>query len=367
MKLIECLIDGYKNLKNVEIYPCNGINVVYGANAQGKTNLIEAIGLFSGRERFHGKDANNIAFDREFCKLQIKFNDMKRDQIAEATLSKKSKFFLNRVPLKRLSEFCGCFNTVSFAPAHISIVQNDPKTRRKFIDDAITQIRPEYAKYCRQYERILSQRNILLKNNNHVSNATIEIWNVQMAKIGTIITMMRQDYIDKVSQILEEIYSGISMGKESLKIYYMSTVFDRKLQNIYSEDDAKEYMKKLEESEKSDFEMGFTKIGVHRDDFILKIDGLNVREYGSQGQQRSCIIALKLAEAKLLKLIKGTNPIVLLDDVMSELDVDRQSYILNHVKGNQVFITCCDISNTISLKDGKIYHVQNGEIELMTK
>ena len=111
--------------------------------------------------------------------------------------------------------------------------------------------------------------------------------------------------------------------------------------------------------------MGFTKIGVHRDDFVLKINGLSVREYGSQGQQRSCIIALKLSEARLLKLIKGTNPVVLLDDVMSELDVDRQSYILNHVKGNQVFITCCDISNTAGLKSGKIYHMQNGEVTVI--
>lgn len=367
MKLIECLIDGYKNLKKVEMCPCDGINIVYGANAQGKTNLVEAIGLFSGRERLRRKDSSSIAFGRDFCKLQIKFNDRERDQLAQATLSKKSKFFLNSVPLKTISEFCGCFNTVFFAPAHISIVQSDPKIRRKFIDDAIAQVKPEYAKYCRQYARILSQRNMLLKKNNNVSSSTIEIWNMQMAKLGTIITMMRQDYIDKISPILADIYSGISLGRENLKIYYMSTVFDRKLQNIYSEDDAKEYMKKLEDNEKSDFEMGFTKIGIHRDDFILKIDGLNVREYGSQGQQRSCIIALKLAEAKLLKLIKGTNPIVLLDDVMSELDVDRQSYILNHVKGNQVFITCCDISNTINLKDGKIYRVQNGEIELMTK
>lgn len=365
MKLIECLIDGYKNLKNIEIHPCDEINIVYGANAQGKTNLIEAISLFSGRERLRRKDSSNIAFDRDFCKMQIKFNDTERDQIAQATLSRKSKFFLNSVPLKRISEFCGCFNTVFFAPLHISIVQGDPRSRRKFIDDAITQIKPEYAKYCRQYERILSQRNMLLKKNNHVSSSTIEIWNMQMAKLGTIITMMRQDYIDKISPILADIYSGISLGKEFLEIYYMSTAFDRKLNTIYSEEDVKEYVKKLEESEKSDFEMGFTKIGVHRDDFVLKINGLSVREYGSQGQQRSCIIALKLSEARLLKLIKGTNPVVLLDDVMSELDVDRQSYILNHVKGNQVFITCCDISNTAGLKSGKIYHMQNGEVTVI--
>lgn len=365
MRLLECLIDGYKNLKSIEIHPCDEINVIYGANAQGKTNLIEAISLFSGRERLRRKESSNIAFDRDFCKMQIKFNDTERDQIAQAILSRKSKFFLNSVPLKRISEFCGCFNTVFFAPSHISIVQSDSRARRKFIDDAITQIKPEHAKYCRQYERILSQRNMLLKKNNHVSSSTIEIWNMQMAKLGTIITMMRQDYIDKISPILADIYSGISLGKESLRIYYISTVFDRKLNTIYSEEDVKEYAKMLEENEKSDFEMGFTKIGVHRDDFILKINELNAREYGSQGQQRSCIIALKLSEARLLKLIKGTNPVVLLDDVMSELDVDRQSYILNHVKRNQVFITCCDISNTLSLKNGKIYHVQNGEITVI--
>lgn len=364
MKLIEFYADGYKNLEDISISPGEGINIIYGPNAQGKTNLMEAIGLFSGRDKLRtGGDGRNIGFNKEVASIRIKFDDGRRDQVGEIVFARKNKFLLNRVPLGSINEFCGNFCTIAFSPSHLSIVQGEPRLRRKFIDDAISQMKSDYHKYCKQYDRVLLQRNSLLKSMNIGRADTLDVWNLQLARLGTIITIMRQDYVRKIENIVSDIYDGITIGKEKLKIYYQSTVFDEYLDNIYSEDKIQTYLKKLESAIETDISNGFTHNGVHRDDFILKIDDLNVREYGSQGQQRSCVIALKLAEANLLKLISKSEPIILLDDVMSELDVNRQNYILNHVKNNQVFITCCDISNTLNLKNGKIYYMLSGKIK----
>ena len=367
MKVVEFFADGYKNLKNSQICPCGGVNLIYGQNAQGKTNLLEAIGLFSGRERFHTKSAKRIAFGRDMAKLQLKFDDGEREQVAKIVLSQKNQFALNGVPIKRILEIYEHFNVVSFSPANLSIIQGSSQARRKFLDGAISQIKPEHAKYCQQYEKILNHRNALLRSGKYIARSTFDVWNAQMAQIGTIITMIRQDYVEKISQILEKIYRGISAGKEVLKTYYESTIFDYKLKNTYSEDDFREYNKKLEFFQQEDLKVGHTTRGVHRDDLIFKMGDLNVREYGSQGQQRSCVIALKLSEAKLLKLICGSDPVILLDDVMSELDLGRQNYILNHTNGSQIFITCCDISNMPNFELARTYHMEDGHILCVDK
>lgn len=362
MKIDEFFADGYKNLKNAKICPCDGVNLIYGQNAQGKTNLLEAIGLFSGEDRLHLKSAKKIAFGRDFAELRLKFSDSEREQTAKAVLSQKNQFFLNEVPIKRATEIYEQFHSISFSPANLSIIQGDSRARRKFLDDAIAKLKPGYLKYCKQYEKILAHRNFLLKSGGLKSSNTLEVWNEKMAQIGTIITMIRQDYVEKMSQVLAAIYREISGGRESLEIKYESTVFDRKLKNTYSEDDFREYIEKLEFFQTADFDLGHTKIGIHRDDLAFKLENLNAREYGSQGQQRSCVIALKLAQAKLFKLICRRNPVILLDDVMSELDVDRQKYILNQIQGSQMFITCCDISSPISFKNAKIYKVEDGKV-----
>lgn len=368
MKLLECYADGYKNLSQVHIVPDPGINIIYGKNAQGKTNLIDSIGLFSGRRSFRSSgEGKLIGFDRKIASLQVQFDDGQRSQTGEIVFGKKNRFLLNRVPLSSIHEFSGVFYTVAFSPNYLVIVQGEPRIRRKFIDDAILQIRPDYGKYCRQYEKILSQRNALLKNGDQGNLAGLDVWNLQLARLGTIITIMRQDYVLKLSSFMQKIYYGISTGNETLSLSYQSTVFEQQLDQTYTEDKVNAYLYQLEQAQKQDFAFGHTTIGVHRDDLLITINRLCARDYGSQGQQRSCVIALKLAEAKLLKSISGTEPVVLLDDVMSELDVSRQDYILNHVKNNQIFITCCDISNTLRLRNGTVFHMQGGKIQKQTK
>lgn len=368
MKLLECYADGYKNLNQVHILPDQGINIIYGKNAQGKTNLIDSIGLFSGRRSFRSSgEGKLIGFDRRIASLQVTFDDGKRSQTGEIVFGRKNKFLLNRVPLASVNEFSGTFYTIVFSPNYLVIVQGEPRVRRKFLDDAILQIRPDYGKYCRQYEKILAQRNALLKNADKPSPASLEVWNLQLAQLGTIITMLRQDYTSKLSAFMQSIYYGISTGHETLSLEYQSTVFDQQLDQIYTEEKVQGYLSRLEQNQQQDFAFGHTGVGVHRDDLLIRINRLSARDYGSQGQQRSCVIALKLAEAKLLKSISGSEPVILLDDVMSELDTSRQDYILNHVKHNQIFITCCDISNTLQLRNGTVFHMENGQIQKQTK
>lgn len=366
MKVTEFRGDGFRNLKQVVLQPGDGINIIYGQNAQGKTNLIEAIWLFSGARSFRSaKESKLIGFDCQRAELSLEFDDTQRIQKANMVFGAKNKYFLNRVELKSPTEYAGNFLCVVFSPAHLSIIQGSPSLRRKFLDSAICQIRPDYHHYLHQYEKVLYQRNSLLKElyRQPYLKDTIEVWDLQLAKLGTIVSLLRQDYTDKVAKFSHHIYQGISSQKENLQVEYQSTVFDKLEDREYTQDKVKHYLKQLENNLEQDIKQGFTGIGAHRDEVELLINNVSVKNYGSQGQQRSSILALKLAEAKLLKSITGNNPVILLDDVMSELDVSRQDYILNHVKGHQVFITCCDISNTLRLQHGEIFHVEDGRIQ----
>ncbi|MEG0691486.1 MAG: DNA replication/repair protein RecF [Oscillospiraceae bacterium] len=367
MKLNKIELLNYRNIKNMEIIPGDGINVFYGDNAQGKTNLIEAIWLFTGNNSFRGaKAAELIMFDQDVASLAIDFSDQQRNQKAKMILSSKKKLTLNNVELKSMSELNGNFYAVVFSPAHLSFIKDGPKNRRRFIDIAVSQIKPQYDSYMQRYEKLIDQRNALLKNSHSYQNLeqNIEVWDLQLAKIGTIISIYRNDYIHKLEQLAKKIYEGLSSKKENFTIHYVSTVFEQiKEVTVYDDDKVMQYQEILKANFQTDVRQGYTTIGIHRDDLDIFIDGKSVKTYGSQGQQRSSVIALKLAEAQLLKKVTGENPIMLLDDVMSELDVSRQDYILNHVRGMQVFITCCDVSNTLKLNNGCIFKINNGALQ----
>lgn len=366
MKLNELNINDFRNISKMKMCPCDYINIIYGSNAQGKTNIIEAIWLFSGNQSFRGaKQQELIMFEKEAAVLNIKFEDNKRVQEASLIFSNKKKIKLNGVELKTFSELNGNFYAVVFSPAHLSLIKEGPKNRRKFIDIAISQIKPQYKNYLNTYDKLLEQRNALLKCSNTYTDLKndIDIWDIQIAKIGTIISIYRNDYIKKLHKAAIEIYNGISNSKEKFDLKYVSTVYSN-IENVsvYEDEQVDIYYNKLKETYMNDVKQGSTSCGIHRDDIDIFIGGHSVKTYGSQGQQRSCVIALKLSEAKILKKVTGENPIMLLDDVMSELDEMRQDYILNHVKNMQVFITCCDVSNTVRLDNGRIFKIDKGEI-----
>ncbi len=366
--LVESLTtENFRNLANGTVVFSEQMNVIFGDNAQGKTNLIEAIWLFSGAKSFRGaKDSELTAFGEDYTALSLTFRDKERSQTADIRFGgrDKKKVLLNKVPLEGISKLAGSFYTVVFAPSHLSIVSEGPVNRRRFLDNAISQINPRYRDYLDQYEKVLLQRGALLRDcwKFPTLRETIEIWDDQLARLGSILTIYRNDYVTKLGRVASRIYAGLSQGKEQLTISYRSTVFGTQQISVYDDATIKTYGQALSDNLEEDIKAGLTAVGIHRDDLEVEIDGRSARVYGSQGQKRSSALALKLAEASLLEGITGESPVILLDDVMSELDAHRQDYILNHVKNNQVFLTCCDISNTLQLREGKVFHVEKGRI-----
>lgn len=360
--------ENFRNLANGVVTFSERMNVIFGDNAQGKTNLIEAIWLFSGAKSFRGaRDGELTAFGQELTSLTLSFRDRERSQTAEIRFGggEKKKALLNRVPLEGASKLAGSFYTVVFSPAHLSIVSEGPKNRRRFLDNAISQINPRYRDYLDQYEKVLAQRGALLRDCWKFPSLreTIEIWDDQLARLGSILTIYRKDYVKKLGRAAARIYAGLSREKEQLSVSYRSTIFDpQQAVSVYDDATIRAYGQALSDSLGEDIRTGMTAVGIHRDDLEVEIDGRSARIYGSQGQKRSGALALKLAEASLLAGITGENPVILLDDVMSELDAHRQDYILNHVKNNQVFLTCCDLSNTLQLREGSVFRVEGGRI-----
>lgn len=361
MYLKKAEISGFRNIENEYLEACEGVNVIYGKNAQGKTNLLEGIWLFTGCRSFKGaKDAELIGFNHAKAKLSMDFFGWDREQNLSLEIEKGRKFSQNGVKKTSPSKVMGEFLAVVFSPEHLSLVKAGPYERRRFLDIAISQLKPKYAKTLLDYNKAVGQRNILLKDAAIHSELydTLDIWEDRIAFYASEIIRQRVGYVNKLSIFTDEIYSGISSGKECLNVNYRhKCTFGNDRRELY------EGMKDLLfQARKNDIIGGYTSIGPHRDDLEIKIDGLSAKDYGSQGQQRSAALALKLAEAAVIKDFTSQQPVALLDDVFSELDETRQNYILNHIKDWQVFITCCDPNNTVNLKSGKVFEIENGRI-----
>ena len=370
MNILKFEGENFRNLLNFVIEPDKN-NIIVGNNAQGKTNLIEAIWLFTGFKSFRGSKDNEFAcFEKDYAKLNMQYNDDIRNIKANLDIIntengtvKKAKY--NNVTLKSTSGFISKFKCCAFSPVHLNIVGDGPGIRRRFLDTAISQLRPDYAVKTLEYEKIIKQRNVLLRNYTGKNSLpdTLCIWDEQLAKIGTLIHLLRRDYVKKLNKFAKEIYSEICMDKEILNIEYSSSVFDDyDTKDEYSQQNIDYYYKKLQQSQKQDLNIGSTRIGIHRDDLLLNINDISVKTYGSQGQKRSTVLALKMGEAAVIREISKTQPIILLDDVLSELDNYRKDYILNNIKDSQVFLTSCDTESIVSLKSGKVFYVNEGRI-----
>lgn len=364
MNISQVEFENYRNLVSGKIVPDENVNVIHGENGQGKTNLLEAIWLFTGVRSFRGaKDNETVNFNKESASLKIKFNTQEREQTAEINIvDSKRKAILNGIPQKSATCLMGNFCSVVFSPVHLSLIKDGPAERRKFIDSSICQMKPAFAKLILKYNHTLSQRNALLKDICYHSELLdmLEIWEDKLSIYGAEIVAYRLDYIEKIKKYASQIYKGISRDKEIFELEYLSETFkkDCKDVKIILED----LRKALFESRKTDIKTGFTSVGPHRDDIDIKLNQKSARSFGSQGQQRSCALSLKLAEAEVIKETINQKPIILLDDVMSELDSFRQDYVLNSIEGWQVFITCCDPSTLLKLTKGKAIKVKAGNI-----
>ncbi len=364
MKVDSIQLNNFRNISSVILAADSGVNVIYGENAQGKTNIIEGIWLFTGCKSFRGsKDSELIKFGEVFSRLNLQFSDSLRDKKSEILISdKKKSISLNDVPLKSAGELIGNFYAVIFSPDHLSLIKDGPAERRKFLDTALCQLKPSYAKALSGYRRALLQRNSLLKD-IHLNSQLYDIldtWDDQLAKYSAMVISERLKYLDILSQYSKQIYSGISENKEEISVKYsLSDTLDK---NISINDIYAIQKENLLKSRKEDVIFKTTSVGPHRDDIEILINKKSARSFGSQGQQRSCALALKLGESEIIKKVTGETPIALLDDVMSELDEKRQDYVLNHIKDRQVFLTCCDPSQVLRLCEGKSFLVKGGEL-----
>lgn len=359
MKINNIDIENFRNISQLHLN-FEAVNIIHGENAQGKTNLIEAIYLFTGSKSFRGvKDKELIRFGCEYAKLKIDFESEKREQNASLLIKGRRQAHLNGVKKNSACALGDEIKAVIFSPIHLSMIKDGPIGRRKFIDTALFQIKSGYRNVVKEYNRCLIQRNMLLKDNNKQTNLSdmLYVWDRNLAKSGAKMIYQRQKYINSLLPIAQEIYSGLSSGKEEISLIYDSISKDdySELKQI-----EEQLLLTLENNRTNDIKNTLTSAGPHRDDLKIEINTLDARTYGSQGQQRSCVLALKLAEAELLKQMTGKEPVALLDDVMSELDENRQDYVLNHMKSRQSFITCCDANTVLRLKKGKTFHIENG-------
>lgn len=373
MRVLRLQYDGYRNLVSDTIEACEGVNLIYGDNAQGKTNLVEGIWLFTGAKSFRGsKDGELTGFDSAFSRLNLDFYADGREQNAELRVTGRRQAILNGVELKSPTQLAGAFCAVIFSPSHLSLIQDGPAARRKFLDIAIGQMWPKYIEILKRYTRAVTQRNAALKDLRYSRQmeGLIDIFDQSIAQFGGRLTEYRRRYVEALRRFAPEIYAGLSAGREKFSLSYLpSHIPDGQLPeaesvSARSETYAKGLLEALREAREEDMRLGSTSVGPHRDDLELSIDSLPVRSFGSQGQKRSAVLTLKLAEAEVLKNAAGEKPVILLDDVMSELDAARQDYILNHINGWQVFITCCDPAPIQKLTGGRSFHMEAGRIQM---
>ncbi len=354
----------YRNLKANEVEPSPEVNVICGDNAQGKTNFLESIWIFTGGRSFRGaKDRELVAFGQQAAQLELLADAAEREQNFRVLLSGgRRAVHVNKVPQQSASALVGKFCAVVFSPAHLALVKDGPGVRRKFLDTAICQMQPSYAKQFLKYNHILNQRNSLLrhlKKDNKLAD-TLDVWDEKLTECGAELMKRRFLYVESLLPALDEFYGGLSSGREEISLQYRPSAVRCPCEKEVAL--REEFLRRLAESRTEDLLQGVTTRGPHRDDLEIKIDGKSARQFASQGQQRSAVLAMKLAEAELMRKVLGEPPVILLDDVLSELDATRQNYLLNSIAQRQVFITCCEPDLGRKLAAGAVFSVSQGEL-----
>lgn len=348
------------------------VNIIIGDNAQGKTNLVEALYLLGFGKSFRtSQDKELIQMEDDFthvsatiqksnCQMQIDF---------KYNIRQKKEIKVNEVPLKRLAELIGEFNVVIFSPEDLQLVKGSPNLRRKYMDKSISQIYPHYYHLLIDYNRILKQRNNLLKQYaiKKKQDGMIEIWDEQLAELGAKVMRYRIDFLDYLRKTARKIHFQISHEKEILEIEYQSNYLPKNLEaetlydKIYSG-----MLLNLQSKLSVDIKRGFTSVGPHRDDLSFLINGIESKKYGSQGQVRTTALSLKLSEISIIRELLDESPILILDDVLSELDHLRQNQLIKYIAETQSFITTTEVNNILNenLNDARIIHIKNGSITI---
>ena len=347
----------FRNYDFLHIDFDRGTNILYGDNAQGKTNILEAIYLSAITKSHKGsKDRDIVNFDKEEAHIRTYLEKDGIDTRIDMHLRKnKSKgIAIDGQKIKKAAELIGLLNVVFFSPEDLSIIKNGPAERRRFVDMELCQLDQFYLYNLNHYNKIVNQRNKLLKDMyfNPSLRDTLNIWDSQLISFGSKIIERRQLFIEQLNEIILEIHRKLSGGKEDLVIKYEPDT------------SIEDYEKTLSSNQDRDIKLKQTTTGPHRDDFCFSTDNIDIRKFGSQGQQRTAALSLKLSEIELVKKLTKDNPVLLLDDVLSELDSNRQNYLLSTIGDIQTIITCTGLDEFVNnrFEIDKVFHIENGMI-----
>ena len=351
-------LSDYRNYSHLHIDFHKGTNVLYGDNAQGKTNILEAVYVCSTTKSHRGsKDKEMIRFgaDESHIKMMVRRDGIPYRIDMHLKKNKAKGVAVNGVPIKKASELFGILNMVFFSPEDLNIIKNGPAERRRFLDSELCQLDKIYLSDLTTYNKILNQRNKLLKDMVYRPDLkdTLPVWDMQLVETGRKIIRRRKQFVDELNEIVHDIHYRISGEKEDLLLQYEPSIED-----IFFEDE-------LSRVKERDMRQCMTSVGPHRDDLLFSIGEVDIRKFGSQGQQRTSALSLKLSEIELVKRSIHDTPVLLLDDVLSELDSNRQNYLLNSIHDTQTLITCTGLDEFVKNRFhiNKIFKVVQGTVE----
>lgn len=362
MRLCSFCVQNFRNITSLSFTPSSALNVICGKNGQGKTNLLEGIWLLSGGKSFRGgKDAELIRRGCESARIDAEIYPAHREE-ADKLLLTVSRSVQNPARASRMgrrngadpqraSRLAGVFPAVVFAPVHLGLIKGGPEGRRRFIDAALCQLYPGYIEHLRRYTRLLTQKNALLKEDGRPDESLLEVFDRQLSEAGSALIKKRLAYTKNIAPVAAACYEAISAGRETLTLLYRPS--------IQNGEDAEAFLFALRNARRADRYARFATAGPHRDDLSVLIDGEEAKVWASQGQQRSAVLALKIAEATEIEHIVKETPVLLLDDVLSELDATRQDFLLNRIEGKQVFVTSCE-TDLFTKTGGLLFEMDSG-------
>lgn len=365
MRIKNIELRNFRNYEALSLDTEEQFNVIYGDNGQGKTNILEAVYLCAaGRSHRTSRDGDLIRIGEKgyYIKLEVDRSDLPKSIEIAYEQNQKKKIRVNEIPIQKLGNLMGNLNAVLFSPEDLKIVKEGPLERRRFLDITVSQLRPSYFYDLQQYARILEQRNNLLReiNVNPSLSDTLVVWNVNLIKTGARIMKVRNEFLSRLEVLAGRSHRALTDGEERLCIKYSPSVACEDLGDTASIEKA--FEKELEARRKQEAVKQTTLCGPQRDDFDVLLNEMSIRLYGSQGQQRTAVLSLKLSEIDLMQEETGEYPVLLLDDVMSELDPNRQEYLFTSLRNIQTFITCTEtdfFKNRVKIKP-VYYKVRNG-------
>ncbi|MDT8719520.1 DNA replication/repair protein RecF [Clostridium sp. 19966] len=350
----------YRNYKQLLVELCSNVNVFIGDNAQGKTNILESIYYCSfGKSHRTSKDKELIKWDENEAFIKLQVIRERLDKKIEIKILKEGKkaININSIKINKISELMGNCAVVMFSPEDLKIIKESPGNRRRFLDMELCQLDGRYYYNLVQYNKVLTERNITLKGRN-VDRAILDIYDEQLSSFAEYIIKKRLWYIKKLNEFGNDIHKEITEDKENIEFKYIC--------HFKSYDDLKhDLLENLIRNREKDIEKKMTSVGPHRDDFDIYINGVDTRSFGSQGQQRTSILTIKFSSLNIIKEVTGEYPILLLDDVLSELDLKRKRYVLSSINQVQTIITCTGIEDIKSYIDDRanIFYVKDGKVQ----